>query len=80
MNLIERAKVREVYRSWKEIYGIPQGSILSPIIFNIDLCDLFFIMKDIDTVSYADENTLHVSFYSITNLVEDLEGFARSIF
>ena len=37
-------------------------------------------MKDTDIVSYADENTLHMSVYSITNLVEDLEGFARSIF
>ena len=47
--------------SWKEIkYGIPQGSILGPIFFNIDLCDMFFFMKDVDIISFADNNTSYM--------------------
>ena len=46
------------YSPWEEIvFGLPQGSILESLLFNIFLCNLFFIMKETDFSSYADDNT-----------------------
>ena len=57
-NRMQRTKINSEYNSWEEImFEVPQGSILGPLLFNIFLCDLFFIMEIIDIASYADDNT-----------------------
>ena len=45
----------------KFLFGVPQGSILEPFLFNLFLCDLFSIMKETNFGSYADDKMLSIT-------------------
>ena len=68
----QRTKITDTYNSWQEILsGMPQSSKQRPLLFNIDICDLLFIIVDCDIANYADDN---IPYLSLKNLEEDLTG------
>ena len=73
-NRKQRTKVGSAYRKWQEIkHGVPQGSILGTLLFNIFLNDIFYFIKDICIANYADDNTPYATNKDITNLLKTLE-------
>ena len=53
---------------------------MGPLLFNIDLWDLFFIMNHEDIANYADDNTPYVSGKNIDEVVRFLEESSLVIF
>ena len=57
-NRNQRIKINSSSSSYEEIlFGVPQGSMVDPLLFNIFLFDMFFSMNENEFASHVDNNT-----------------------
>ena len=71
----QRVRINSTFSTWSEIFfGVIQGSILGPILFNIDLADMFLVCKDISIASYADDNSPYACEKDMQSVIDKLQN------
>ena len=80
-NRKQRTKINTAYSSWEEIlFGVPQGSILRPLLLNIFIWDLFLILNKVDFASYDDDNTPYVIGNGVKEVINSLKEASDKLF
>ena len=77
----QRVRINNEYSIWQEtLFGVPQGSILGPLLSSIHMCDLVFVAESIDIASSADDTTPYVCLEDMDLIIEKLVVKANDIF
>ena len=65
-----RVKIGDEFSNFLNILlGIPQGSILGPLLFNLFLNDLLLFSREAEICNFADDNTLFASAESLDQVI-----------
>ena len=80
-NRSQKAKVGSSFGTYLDIvYGVPQGSTLGPLLFNIDLCDLLFENYSSDFANFADDTIPYECGHLFNEVIDNLEATTEKVF
>ena len=79
-NRKQRVNINGSFSSWQEsIKGVPQGSVLGPLLFNAFINSLFFLVEETEICNYADDTTIYVCGQKLEHIVSSLKTDAQRL-
>ena len=80
-NRTQCVRINNSYSRKSEIkYGVPQGSVLGSLLFDIDLMNLFLECEDDNISSYADDTTPYSCAQDTSSVISELQRIAKNFF
>ena len=74
-NRKQRVRVNKTFIGWERIItGVPQGSKLTPLLYQIFLNNLFLFISNSSLSNYVDDNTFYTFGYNLKKIKDSLRN------
>ena len=74
MQNYSKESLQMAFSDWTEVItGVPQGSILGLLLFNVFLNDIFMFISRCNLCNYANDNTLYFTGKGLNQIRRNLE-------